>query len=160
MIEFNYEEKLNTLINICILITFVFCIILIIDELYNIIKFSFNYTHFYNLGSFTEKFNKDKTIEMETKRYSIYNNIENLVLYKDIYNKSYLNYFIVISITLITLIFVVSYGLYFYQTFILDKYECTPFTEDGDYHQMSIIKKLVHCLNFLKPLTNTYQIVL
>jgi len=152
MIEFNYEEKLNTLINICILITFVFCIILIIDELYNIIKFSFNYTHFYNLGSFTEKFNKDKTIEMETKRYSIYNNIENLVLYKDIYNKSYLNYFIVISITLITLIFVVSYGLYFYQTFILDKYECTPFTEDGDYHQMSIIKKLVYCLNFLKPL--------
>jgi hypothetical protein len=92
MIEFNYEEKLNTLINICILITFVFCIILIIDELYNIIKFSFNYTHLYNLGSFTEKFNKDKTIEMETKRYSIYNNIENLVLYKDIYNKSYLNY--------------------------------------------------------------------
>jgi len=155
MIEFNYEEKLNTLINICILVTFIFCIILIIDELYNIIKFSFNYTHFYNYGSFTEKFNKDKTIEMETKRFNVYNNIENLVLRKDIYNKSYLNYFVIISITLITLLFVVSYGLYFYQTFIANKYECTPFTSGDDYHQMSIIKKLIHCLKFLEPL-NAY----
>jgi len=152
MIEFNYEEKLNTLINICILVTFIFCIILIVDELYNIIKFSFNYTHFYNYGSFTEKFNKDKTIEMETRRFNVYNNIENLVLRKDIYNKSYLNYFVIISITLITLLFVVSYGLYFYQTFIANKYECTPFTDSNDYEQMSLIKKLVHCLKFLQPL--------
>ena len=59
-----------------------------------------NYTHFYNYGSFTEKFNKDKTIEMETKRFNVYNNIENLVLRKDIYNKSYLNYFVIICIKL------------------------------------------------------------
>jgi hypothetical protein len=154
MIEINYEEKLNTLINICILITFIFSIVLIIDELYNIIKFSFNYTHLYNLGSFTEKFNKDKTIEMETKRFNVYNNIENLVLHKDIYNKSYLNYFIIVSITIITLLFVVSYGLYFYEKFIKTQYECTAFTEKSDYHQMSIIKKFIYCLKFLKPLNS------
>ena len=152
MMEFNFEQKLNILINICLLITFVFCIILIIDELYNIIRFSFNYTYLYNYGAYTEKFNKDKTIEIETRRFNIYNNIDKFVLKKDIYNKSYLNYLVVISITLITLLFVVSYGLYFYETFILDKAECYPFYESNYYPQMSIIKRIVYCLNFLKPL--------
>ena len=152
MIEYNFEEKLNIVINVCLLITFIFCIILIIDEFYNIVKFSFIYTYNYNYGDYTQKFNKDKTIEIETKRFNLYNNIRDMILYKDVYNKSYLNYLVMYSITIITLLFIISYGLYFYETFIKLNTECYPFEGDNNYDNMSILKKIVHCLSFLKDL--------
>ena len=61
--------------NLCIGITFLFSIILIIDELYNLGFFTFNYTYLYNYGSFISKFNNIQTIECETNRFNVYNNI-------------------------------------------------------------------------------------
>lgn len=142
------DEKLNIFINICIFTTFIFCIILIADELYNMVKFTYSYTNLYNLGAFTEKFNKDKTIEMETIRYNIYSNIEKYYLSKDVYSKSYLNYLIVIAITIITLLFVASYAMYFYNLFINDKEECNPIV--ANFNDKSIIKKFIRCLGLIK----------
>ena len=128
-----FENKLNIITNILVIITVIFTIILIIDELYNIGLFTFKYTYLYNYGSFHSKFNNIQTIESETNRFNVYNNSN--FLYKDIFNKSYFNYLIKISITLITILFVITYGLYFYETFIIsqkddicsfDKYTSLP----------------------------------
>ena len=68
------KNKLNIITNISIVITLVFTIILIIDEMYNIGVFSFKYTYNYNYGSFNSQFNNIQTIECETNRFKVYNN--------------------------------------------------------------------------------------
>ena len=89
----------NIITNLSIAITFIYCIILIIDELYNIGLFSFKYTYLYNYGSFISEFNNIQTIECETNRFNLYSN--DIFLYKDIFSKSYFNYLIIIAITFI-----------------------------------------------------------
>jgi len=113
--------------------------IIIIDELYNIGLFSFKYTYNYNYGTFNSKFNNIQTIECETNRFKVYNKTN--FLFKDIFNKSYLNYLIKIAITFITVLFIISYGIYFYDIFI-DKmpYYCS-FDE-----VISTPKEILKCL--------------
>ena len=94
---------MNIITNLSIIITFIFSIILIVDELYNIGFFSFKYTYLYNYGSSISTFNNVQSIECESNRYNVYSN--NLYLYKDIFSKSYFNYLLIIAITLITILF-------------------------------------------------------
>ena len=137
--DLNYYMIIIT--NICIGITFLFSIILIIDELYNVGFFTFNYTYFYNYGSFMSKFNTNQTIEYETNRYNVYNNIK--FLFKDIYNKSYFNYLITIVIIIITILFSIAYGVYFYFRFIIEQPELCSFEIETD---LSLPKQILKCL--------------
>jgi hypothetical protein len=135
------EQNYNVITNLFIGITYLFSIILIIDELYNIGFFSFNYTYQFNYGSFTSKFNNFQTIECETSRFNVYNNIN--FLYKDIFNKSYFNYLLLIVATLITILCSIAYAAYFYFKFIIEQpLECS-FTNETD---LSFIKQILKCL--------------
>jgi hypothetical protein len=135
------EQNYNVITNLFIGITYLFSIILIIDELYNIGFFTFNYTYQFNYGSFTSKFNNIQTIECETSRFNVYNNIK--FLYKDIFNKSYFNYLLLIVATLITILCSVAYAVYFYFKFIIEQpLECS-FTNETD---LSFIKQILKCL--------------
>ena len=127
--------------NLCIGITYLFSIILIIDELYNIGFFTFNYTYQYNYGSFISKFNNVQTIECETNRFNVYNNIN--FLFKDIFNKSYFNYLLIIVATLITILCCIAYAVYFYFKFIIEQPQECSFDEAID---LSLPKQLLKCL--------------
>jgi hypothetical protein len=142
--------------NLSIIITFIYSIILIIDELYNIGIFSFKYTYLYNYGTFTSDFNNIQTIECETNRFNIYSN--NNYIHKDIFSKSYFNYLIIIAITLITVLFVLAYGINFYFTFIINQPEVCSF-----YKSTSFIKTIMKCLcdtchEFIPDCTGNYII--
>jgi hypothetical protein len=127
--------------NLCIGITFLFSIILIIDELYNLGFFTFNYTYQYNYGSFISKFNNIQTIEYETNRFNVYNNIN--FLFKDIFNKSYFNNLLIIVATLLTVLCCIAYGVYFYYKFIIEQPDICSY--DGDV-ELSFPKQLLKCL--------------
>ena len=127
--------------NLCIGITFLFSIILIIDELYNLGFFTFNYTYQYNYGSFISKFNNIQTIECETNRFNVYNNIN--FLFKDIFNKSYFNYLLIIVATLLTVLCCIAYGVYFYYKFIIEQPDICSYDENID---LSLPKQLLKCL--------------
>ena len=127
--------------NLCIGITYLFSIILIIDELYNIGFFTFNYTYQYNYGSFISKFNNVQSIEYETNRFNVYNNIN--FLFKDIFNKSYFNYLLIIVATLITILCCIAYAVYFYFKFIIEQPQECSFDEDTN---LSFPKQLLKCL--------------
>lgn len=137
--ELNYY--LNIITNLCIGITFLFSIILIIDELFNIGYFTYNYTYQYNYGSSTSNFNSQQTIECETNRFNVYNNIN--FLYKDIFNKSYFNYLITIVAILITILCSIAYGVYFYYKFIIEQPEVCSYTTEND---LSLPKQLLKCI--------------
>ena len=127
--------------NLCIGITYLFSIILIIDELYNIGFFTFNYTYQYNYGSFISKFNNHQTIECETNRFNVYNNIK--FIFKDIFNKSYFNYLLIIVATLITILCAIAYAVYFYFKFIIEQPQECSFEEDIN---LSFPKQILKCL--------------
>ena len=137
--ELNYYMIIIT--NLCIGITYLFSIILIIDELYNIGFFTFNYTYQYNYGSFISKFNNVQTIECETNRFNVYNNIN--FIFKDIFNKSYFNYLLIIVATLITILCCIAYAVYFYFKFIIEQPQECSFDEATD---LSLPKQLLKCL--------------
>lgn len=134
----DYMDILN---NLCIYITYLYSIILILDELYNIGIFTYNYTHNYNYGLATQKFNTINTIECETSRYKIYNNIN--FLKNDIFNNTYLNYLITVFITIITIISCISYGIFFYYRIINNIFTCKF---DIDDELMSIPKRFLKCI--------------
>jgi hypothetical protein len=134
----DYMDFLN---NLCIYITFFYSIILILDELYNIGIFAFKYTYNYNYGSATQNFNGVNTIEFETSRFKTYNNIN--FLKTDIFNNTYFNYLITVSITLITIISSISYGIYFYYTIINSSLFCKYDISD---ELMSYPKKFLKCI--------------
>ena len=153
------EQNYNVITNLFIGITYLFSIILIIDELYNIGFFTFNYTYQFNYGSFTSKFNNIQTIECETSRFNVYNNIK--FLYKDIFNKSYFNYLLLIVSTLITILCSVAYAVYFYFKFIIEQPGECSFTEESD---LSLPKQLLKCLcdechKLLPNCTSNYFVV-
>ena len=137
--ELNYYMIIIT--NLCIGITYLFSIILIIDELYNIGFFTFNYTYQYNYGSFISKFNNHQTIEYETNRFNVYNNIK--FIFKDIFNKSYFNYLLIIVATLITILCAIAYAVYFYFKFIIEQPQECSFEEDIN---LSFPKQILKCL--------------
>lgn len=155
-IEMDLKNYTTIITNLSIAITFIYCIILIIDELYNIGLFSFKYTYLYNYGSFISEFNNIQTIECETNRFNLYSN--DIFLYKDIFSKSYFNYLIIIAITFITILFVLAYGINFYFTFIINQPEVCSF-----YKSTSFIKIIMKCLcdtchEFIPDCTGNYFI--
>ena len=155
-IEMDLKYYMNIITNLSIIITFIFSIILIVDELYNIGFFSFKYTYLYNYGSSISTFNNVQSIECESNRYNVYSN--NLYLYKDIFSKSYFNYLLIIAITLITILFTLAYGINFYFTFILNQPEVCSF-----YKTTSFIKTILKCLcdschEFIPNCTGNYFI--
>jgi hypothetical protein len=142
--KFNNNENINTLSTICIIITFLYSIILIVDELFNMTYFTYKYTYLYNYGTFAENFNNTQTIECETNRFNVYNNINKYFLYKDNFNKSYFNYLIIIIATLLTIIITIAYGVYFYHNFIHSKPDQCSFTPLEA--NMSYIKQFLRCI--------------
>ena len=155
-IEMDLKYYMNIITNLSIIITFIFSIILIVDELYNIGFFSFKYTYLYNYGSSISTFNNVQSIECESNRFNVYSN--NLYLYKDIFSKSYFNYLLIIAITLITILFTLAYGINFYFTFILNQPEVCSF-----YKTTSFIKTILKCLcdschEFIPNCTGNYFI--
>lgn len=152
----DFKYYMNVITNLSIIITFLFCLILIIDELYNIGIFSFKYTYQYNYGSFMSDFNNIESIECETHRYNLYNNTR--FIYKDIFSKSYFNYLIIMVITLITILFSIAYGINFFFTFIINQPEVCSF-----YKSTSFVKTILKCLcdschEFLPDCTGNYLI--
>jgi hypothetical protein len=155
-IEMDLKNYTTIITNLSIIITFLYSIILIIDELYNIGFFSFKYTYLYNYGSFMSDFNNIQSIECETNRFNVYAN--NNFIYKDIFSKSYFNYLIIIAITFITILFVIAYGINFYFTFIINQPEVCSF-----YKSTSFIKTIMKCLcdschEFIPDCTGNYFI--
>ena len=155
-IEMDLKNYMTVITNLSIIITFLYSIILIIDELYNIGIFSFKYTYSYNYGSFISNFNNIETIECETNRFNIYSN--NNYIYKDIFTKSYFNYLIIIVITIITILFTIAYGINFYYTFIINQPEVCSFQTST-----SFIKTIMKCLcdschEFIPNCTGNYFI--
>lgn len=135
----NLKNKLNVITNIAIIITFIFTIVLIVDEIYNIGMFAINYTYNYNYGTFHSNFNNIQTIEYETNRYNVYNKTN--FLYKDIFNKSYFNFLMKVAITFITVLFAIAYGIYYYEKFITDMpLQCN--FENAD----TFLKKALKCI--------------
>jgi len=135
----NSKNKLNVITNIAIIITFIFTIVLIVDEIYNMGVFAMNYTYNYNYGTFNSNFNNIQTIEYETNRFNVYNKTD--FLYKDIFNKSYFNFLMKVAITFITVLFVIAYGIYYYENFITNMpVQCNVETAD------TFIKKALKCL--------------
>lgn len=135
----NLKNKLNVITNIAIIITFIFTLVLIVDEIYNIGVFAINYTYNYNYGTFHSKFNNIQTIEYETNRYNVYNKTN--FLYKDIFNKSYFNFLMKVAITFITVLFVIAYGIYYYEKFITDMpLQCNFINAD------TFLKKALKCI--------------
>ena len=135
----NLKNKLNVITNIAIIITFIFTLVLIVDEIYNIGMFAINYTYNYNYGTFHSNFNNIQTIEYETNRYNVYNKTD--FLYKDIFNKSYFNFLMKVAITFITVLFAIAYGIYYYEKFITDMpLQCN--FENAD----TFLKKALKCI--------------
>jgi hypothetical protein len=86
------------------------------------------------------KFNNIQTIECETNRFNVYNNIN--FLYKDIFNKSYFNYLITIVSILITILCAIAYGVYFYYKFIIEQPDTCSFDGETD---LSLPKQILKC---------------
>jgi len=139
-----FNENINTLSTICIILTFIYSIVLIVDELFNIGYFTYKYTYLYNYGTFIDNFNNTQSIEYETNRFNVYNNIDKFYLYKDNFNMSYFNYLIIVIAILLTIIICVGYAVFFYDKFIYSQPESCSFTPD-DQH-MSYIKQFMRCI--------------
>jgi hypothetical protein len=136
------NDYIQVLTNLSIIIAIIFSIILIFDELYNIGIFTFKYTYLYNYGTFLAKFNNIQTIEFETNRFNLYNNIHSF--YKDIFNKSWFNYLFIIVISLLTIFISIAYGMYFRDMFITNQPNlCTYLPPDNT---ISYIKQFIKCI--------------
>ena len=70
---------------IIISIVFFIALIIIIDEIYNITKFTYRYTYLYNYGKINENICSINNIEYEKARFRIYNEINNYKLEKDLF---------------------------------------------------------------------------
>ena len=136
------NDYIQVLTNLSIIIAIIFSIILIFDELYNIGIFTFKYTYLYNYGTFLAKFNNIQTIEFETNRFNLYNNIHSF--YKDIFNKSWFNYLFIIVISLLTIFISIAYGMYFRDMFITKQSDlCSYLPPDNT---ISYIKQFIKCI--------------
>lgn len=113
------DKLLNPIKNLILLITYIFCIYLIINELYNLTKFTYNYNYYYNYGNILKKIAKNNNTEFETPRYQVYSNIDKYILQNDYYNSNY-NLFILIFVAIITFIIILSFAVIFYYTFDLE----------------------------------------
>lgn len=123
--DLNYNGKLIS--NIIIFLVFIIAIILIIDQFYKLTKFTYIYTYLYNYGTLNEticKKDNNNLIEYETARFRIYNKLPHLFFEKDIFNKTWYNYIILISIIILTIIVCVSFGAIFFNLFINGNNKC------------------------------------
>lgn len=136
------NDYMNFLNNLCIYIIYFYSIVLILDELYNIGIFTYNYTNNFNIGSATQQFNTINTIECETPRFNIYKNIN--FLKTDIFNNTYLNYLITVCITLLTIIACISYGIFFYYRIIHSNPVCA--FDINDEVLLSLPKRILKCI--------------
>lgn len=148
---------------IIIYITYTIILYIIIEEIYNITIFVFNYNKYYDYGLMLRKICNNEYYEYETERFQLSKTITNLRLNNDTYNKA--NYMIIILIMSIFMSSVISFifAKIFYHNFIEDYRNCTKLNNEDSY-QDSIIKKIILCLcpicGELSDCTFTYLIYL
>ena len=127
---------------IIISIVFFIALIIIIDEIYNITKFTYRYTYLYNYGKINENICSINNIEYEKARFRIYNEINNYKLEKDLYNKTWINYLQYISILTFAILLSISFGYLFYNLFVSNNEDCI----ETDINNMSFIKQILQCI--------------
>jgi hypothetical protein len=132
--------------NIIIYITYIIILYVIIEEIYNITVFTFNYNSSFDYGLMLRKMCNNEYFEYETERFQLATNTINLKLNNDIYNKK--NYMIIILIMsiLITVIISFMFARLFYHNFIED-YNCVKFDNDADNPNAvySTFKQVILC---------------
>ena len=120
---------------IIISIVFFIALIIIIDEIYNITKFTYRYTYLYNYGKINENICSINNIEYEKARFRIYNEINNYKLEKDLYNKTWINYLYYITIFILSILISIAFGYLFYNLFIKNNINCTEDIETSKLKQ-------------------------
>lgn len=138
-------ENINGNVNkIIVSISFLICVYIVLEELYNLSKFAYNYNYNYNIGKTLNKISGNDYIEYETIRYQISNNIDKIKLSNDVYNKSkYVSLIYYLSIFYFIII-ILSFGVLFYETFIKNQ-QCPSLKDDKSTHN-SILYILLNCL--------------
>ena len=145
-----YGKSIGTII---IFLVFIIGLIIIIDEFYNLTKFCYKYTYLYNFGNMNEatcRKDNNNIIEYETARYRIYNELNKYKFHKDLFNKTWLNYVIIVSILLLTLFICIAFGYLFHHFFIQFNSSCsfskTDLEDEVKKNQISFINLLLYCI--------------
>ena len=118
--------------NLIIYITYIIILYIIIEEIYNISIFVFNYNYNFDYGLMLRKICNNEYFEYETERFQLYNNIADLRLQNDIYNKK--NYMTLLLIFSIFISIIISYifSEIFYHNFIEKYTNCSYYLNDKD----------------------------
>ena len=163
-----YGKSIGTII---IFLIFIIGLIIIIDEFYNLTKFCYRYTYLYNFGNMNEetcKRDNNNVIEYETARFRIYNELTKYKFHRDLFNKTWLNYLIVITILFLTLMICIVFGYLFHHLFIQFNSSCSfnkeDFKNETKKSEISFLNLLLYCLQgdnatFLPNCTFNYIIL-
>ena len=163
-----YGKSIGTII---IFLIFIIGLIIIIDEFYNLTKFCYRYTYLYNFGNINEetcKRDNNNVIEYETARFRIYNELTKYKFHRDLFNKTWLNYLIVITILFLTLMICIVFGYLFHHLFIQFNSSCSfnkeDFKNETKKSEISFLNLLLYCLQgdnatFLPNCTFNYIIL-
>ena len=145
-----YGKSIGTII---IFLIFIIGLIIIIDEFLQITRFCYKYTYLYNFGNMNEttcKRDNNNIIEYETARFRIYNELNKYKFHKDLFNKTWLNYVIIVSILLITIFICIAFGYLFHHFFIQYNNSCSFNKEDlknpNKKEYISILNLLIYCI--------------
>lgn len=144
----------NTIGTLIFFIIIIIGIIIIIDEIFNISKLCFKYTYLYNYGKFNENIcrkDNNNLIEFETARYRIHNELNKYKLEKDLFNKNWINYVIIVSILLMSILMCLAFGYLFYNIFIITDNSCD---ETEDISKQSFLNKVLKCFGLFTKNTN------
>ena len=142
--------KINDILkNLIIYITYIIILYIIIEQVYNTTIFVFNYNYHYDYGLMLRKICNNEYFEYETERFQLSNNIVNLRLQNDIYNKK--NYMILMLFFSIFISIIISYifSEIFYHNFI-ENYTCIYYlknyeNDDNAEGIINIIKGIIKC---------------
>lgn len=151
--------------NIILYITYIIILYIIIEEVYYITLFVFNYNSSFDYGLMLRKMCGNEYFEYETERFQLATNTINLKLKNDVYNKkTYMIMILIISI-IISIIVSFIFARIFYHNFI-ENYICIKFDNEPNNPNAiySTFKKVILCFcpmcGELTDCTATYIIYL
>jgi len=140
----NYGRIIYYVITYLILVA---AIILIIDEIFRMSVFCYNYTYNYNYGKINENLCKNDentaVVEYEKARFRVLNSLNKYKFEKDLFNKNWINYLNYLIIIIFTILIILSFAILFYYYYIYNVQNCTDNPHEAD---MSVIKLLIKCM--------------
>lgn len=105
------NDKSGYLITILV---YIFLLYIIFEEIYTILKFNISYDSNFDYGRMLKSICNNEFVEYETSRFQLNNNINNLIIYNDKYNrKKYIEFILVLTIIISIIIsFIFTYLVY------------------------------------------------